>query len=287
MGYVDDAFANLRATLEITKTERTLAKRRHNEIRAIVAGAWELEDHFLTGSYRRETKTKYLRDVDIFVVIDASGPQADLRQSGPAALLGALKAILEEHFDSVTIDRMACTISFGSDQEIVSFDVVPAFRRSGGDGWEIPDTDRGWIATNPKRHHELTTKKNEACGGDYVPFVKMVKGANRELGDVVDPSFLLEVIALERVSKPFGRFQDELNWFLAGAVEDVQRGWADPVGLGPEVNTMSAAARRKAAEALRGAQAIAENAVWLEDQGKERAAVEEWRKLFGWRMPRP
>jgi hypothetical protein len=65
------------------------------------------------------------------------------------------------------------------------------------------------------------------------------------------------------------------------------RDWPDPVGIGPDVNSMSSGERRKAAEALRAAQQIAESAVWLEDQGKERAAVEEWRKLFDWRMPRP
>ena len=94
----------------------------------------------------------------------------------------------------MVIDRMACTVEFGSD-EIVSFDVVPAFKRTGG-GYEIPDTQAGWIATNPKQHHELTTKKNTACGEMWVPFVKMVKGANRELGEPVEPSFLLEVMAL-------------------------------------------------------------------------------------------
>jgi hypothetical protein len=286
MTYVDDAFANLKGQLEITRTEKALAKRRHTEIRDVVAAAWQLEDHFLTGSYRRETKTKRLKDVDIFVVIDAKGPQAGLRQSGPAALLAALKVILDEKYDSVVIDRMACTVSFGSEEEIVSFDVVPAFKRAGG-GWEIPDTDRGWIATNPKRHHEMTTKKNDACGGMYVPFVKMVKGANRELGDMVEPSFLIEVIALDRVSEPFGTFQDELNWFFATAAEEVLNDWPDPVGLGPNVNSMTAVERRSAGDGLRGVQAIAESAVWLEDQGKERAAVEEWRKLFGWRMPRP
>jgi hypothetical protein len=123
--------------------------------------------------------------------------------------------------------------------------------------------------------------------GMFVPFVKMVKGANRELGDMVEPSFLIEVIALERVSEPFGTFQDELNWFFATAAGEVLNDWPDPVGLGPNVNSMTAAERRSAADSLRAAQAIAESAVWLEDQGKERAAVEEWRKLFGWRMPRP
>jgi SMODS domain-containing protein len=286
MTYVEDAFANLRRQLEITKTESDLASRRHNEIRDVVAATWKLEDHFLTGSYRRNTKTKYLRDVDVFVVLDGDGPQAGLRQKEPAALLAELKSILKEHYDAVVIDQMACTISFGSDEEIVSFDVVPAFTRKEG-GWEIPDTARGWIATNPKRHHELTTAKNEACEGKYVPFIKMVKGANRELGDVVDPSFLLEVMALSLVAEPFGRYQDELNWFFATAADEVLRDWPDPVGIGPDVNSMNSGERRKAAEALRAAQQIAESAVWLEDEGKERAAVEEWRKLFDWRMPRP
>jgi predicted nucleotidyltransferase len=286
MTYVDDAFANLRRQLEITKTESDLASRRHNEIRDVVAASWELEDHFLTGSYRRNTKTKRLRDVDIFVVVDHDGPQAGLRKKGPASLLAELKAILDEHYDSVVVDQLACTISFGSDEDIMSFDVVPAFMRKGG-GWEIPDTKRGWIATNPKRHHELTTEKNDACDGKYVPFVKMVKGASRELGDPVDPSFLLEVMALSLVAEPFGRYQDELNWFFATAADEVSRDWSDPVGVGPEVNSMSRNERGKASDALRGAQQVAESAVWLEDEGKERAAVEEWRKLFGWRMPRP
>lgn len=286
MTYVDDAFANLKRQLEITKTESDLASRRHNEIREVVAAAWRLEDHFLTGSYRRNTKTKRLRDVDIFVVVDPAGPQATLRRMGPAALLAELKAVLDEHYESVVIDQMACTIDFGSDEEIMSFDVVPAFKREGG-GWEIPDTERGWIATNPKRHHELTTAKNDACDQKYVPFIKMVKGANRELGDAVHPSFLLEVMALTLVAEPFGRYQDELNWFFATAADEVSRDWPDPVGIGPEVNSMSPSERRSAADELRAAQLIAESAVWLEDQGKERAAVEEWRKLFGWRMPRP
>jgi hypothetical protein len=33
--------------------------------------------------------------------------------------------------------------------------------------------------------------------------------------------------------------------------------------------------------------AVAEEALLLENEGKERAAVDKWRKLFGWRMPLP
>lgn len=285
MSYVDDAFTKLRSQLEITETESKLAQRRHKEIRDHVATEWELEDDFLTGSYRRHTKTKRLKDVDIFVVVKREGAQGHLRDLGRTALLQELKRVLDKKYDSVVIDRMACTVDFGS-EEIMSFDVVPAFKRKRG-GYEIPDTQTGWIATDPKRHHELTAAKNVSCDEKWVPFVKMVKGANRELGDPVEPSFLLEVMALDLVQEPFGRYQDELVFFFATAAEELDRSWPDPAKLGPDVNTMSASQRANARERLLDAQQTAERAVWLEDNGQERAAVEEWRKLFDWRMPRP
>lgn len=285
MSYVDDAFANLRSQLEITKAESELAQRRHKEIRDHVATDWELEDDFLTGSYRRHTKTKKLKDVDIFVVVKRDGEQGGLRDLGPAALLRELKGVLDKKYDHVVIDRMACTVGFGSD-DIASFDVVPAFKRKAG-GYEIPDTQTGWIDTNPKRHHELTSEKNAACDDKWVPFVKMVKGANRELGDKVEPSFLLEVMALDLVQEPFGRYRDELVFFFATAADELGRSWPDPAKVGPDVNTMTESQRATARTALLDAQQIAERAIWLEDNDKERGAVEEWRTLFGWRMPRP
>lgn len=287
MGYVDDAFVNLKGKLEITATESALAGRRHQEIRDHVRESWDLETDFLTGSYRRETKTKPLKDVDIFVVLASDGAQATLRQSAPRVVLDKLSAVLSTKYGDVVVDRMACTVNFGSGDEIVSFDVVPAFQRA-TDEFEIPDASRGsWIVTNPKKHHKMSTAKNKECDGKFVPLVKMAKAINRELGDPVQPSFLIEVMAQDLVKEPFGRYQDEVRWFLASASEGVEHGWPDPAGLGPDVNTMSTYDRGRAAEALESALAIAEEAIRLEDDGQERAAVESWRKLFGWRMPRP
>src|SRR4051794_33289214 len=112
MSYVDKAFENLKSGLEITSSESQLAQKRHTEIRDHVASEWELEDDFLTGSYRRHTKTKKLKDVDIFVVVKRDGAQGDLRNLGPHALLSELKTLLDKKYSDVKIDQMACVIDF-------------------------------------------------------------------------------------------------------------------------------------------------------------------------------
>ncbi|MBS1891564.1 MAG: nucleotidyltransferase domain-containing protein [Actinobacteria bacterium] len=288
MTYVDDAFAKCKSTLEITTTEQNFASSKHADIRSVVRSSWQLDDDFLTGSYRRNTKTKRLKDVDIFVVIDPAGQQAGLRDQHPSAVLAELRKVLETKYANVVADGFACTIKFGDADDVASFDVVPAFKRAGG-GWEIPDADRSsWISTNPKVHHEQSTKMNGRCEERFVPFVKMIKGINRHFDEPINPSFLLEVMAHGLVSTPFGRYQDEITWFLASAAEQISDDWPDPAGIGPVVNgMMSAAERTMAAQTLSGWQRIAEKAVRLEDAQQDRAAVEEWRELFGSRMPRP
>jgi hypothetical protein len=288
MGYVDEGFEKLRANLEITKTERDFASRKHTEIRDHIGGEWDLARDFLTGSYRRETKTKRLKDVDIFAVLEADGEQGALRQEAPSQILAQLHALLAKKYDQVSEDGFACTITFGPEEEIASFDVVPAYERSGG-GYEIPDARRGrWIATDPEVHREMTSAKNESCAKKFVPFVKMIKAINREAGEPIKPPFLLEVMAYELVDDRFGRYQDEVRWFLASAADRAETNWPDPAGIGPDINdTWDAGEKSKAKEVFAEWLQIAEQAIWLEDDGQERAAVEEWRGLFGSRMPRP
>jgi hypothetical protein len=288
MGYIDDAFTNLKHNLEITQTEQDTAVRRHHSIRSYINDLWDLVDDFLTGSYRRDTKTKKLKDIDIFVVIDAAGAQASYRTKSPIAVLNDLETLLQARWPNAHRDGMAIVIPYGNDAEIMSIDAVPAFDRDSG-GYFIPNPDAGgWIATNPKRHHELSIAKNAECDGKFVPFVKMIKGINRELGEPVSPSFLLEVMAQSLVKSPFGRYQDEIVLFLATAADQLDQQWPDPAELGGDVNiVMDPIQILAAAEALRTAQAIAERAVDLEDDGQDRAAYDEWKKLFGDRMTRP
>ncbi len=292
MTYVDDAFAGLRSNLEITETEEELASTRQRLIREHLDKHWEIAEDFLTGSYRRRTKTKPLKDVDIFVVLDPKGKQARYAEKPPSEILEELRDILDKKWTGkVTIDRMAAVVSYGDD--VASFDVVPAFKGSPEDaearGYHIPDTlTADWIRTDPAEHAEQATAKNKSCDDRWIPLVKMIKGASRELGEPVQPSFLIEVMALDLVDEPCGSYQDEISWFFATAAGRLEESWPDPAGLGPDVNAeMTPTDRTTAREALVRAHEISQRAVWLEDNGQEKAAVEEWRRLFGNRMPRP
>jgi hypothetical protein len=288
MRYVDDAFGKLKRNLEITQTEQDLAKARHKVIRDYVKDHWKLEDDFLTGSYRRDTKTKKLKDIDIFIVIEAGGPQGGYRNQAPIQVINALETLLRQKWSGAYRDGMAVVIPYGADDDVMSLDVVPAFDRDGG-GYFIPNPSAGdWIATNPKRHHELSTAKNTDCDGKYVPLVKMIKGINRQLGEPVKPSFLLEVMAQDLVKPPMNRYQDEIVLFLATAAERLHDEWPDPAGLGGDVNAvMNYTQKLAAGDALNQARTIAERAVDLEDDDQERAAYDEWKKIFGDRMTRP
>lgn len=286
MSLVDDAFTQLKSNLEITVTEQGQASRRHTAIRDHVREHWDLEDDFLTGSYRRDTKTKKLRDVDIFVVVDTEGDQAGLRQRAPSEALDELQDVLAKKWENVTVDVLACVVPFGPEDEVMSFDVVPAFRQS-EHVFEIPDIATGrWITTNPKEHHRQTTEANKACSQKWVPLIKMIKAANRETDDTITPSFLLEVMGLKLIKGPMKRYQDEFALFCTRAADNALVDWDDPAGLGPAVNRqLSSYERQQMANTFRAWRDIAEEAIDLEDDGSERAAIAEWKKLFGRRMP--
>lgn len=283
MSKVNVAFQALRSNLEITQAEQDLASSRHILIRDHIRSRWSLSDDFLTGSYRRHTKTKKLKDVDIFVVVDPNGAQAEFENGTGDAAIAALAEVLSSRW-TVKTDSNVVRVEYAG-EDVASYEVAPVFAKSFG--YLIPNGS-GWMKTDPKVHAALVTGKNKACSDLFVPFVKMLKAINREAGEPIRPSFLLEVMALELVDAPFGSFPDEVRYFLASAADQIHDRWRDPAGLGDDVNAgMSSLDRQSAASILRGWLERAEYAVRLDQKGDERAAVMQWRTLFGSRMPMP
>lgn len=284
---IEDAFGKFRTRLETTERENSTASARQRRIREQLAGGLDIAEDFLTGSYRRLTKTKPLRDVDIMVVLR----DTNFLDRDPAAILKEVVRILEPYYPGrVVSDRRAVRVDFGVariedlDEEIISFDVVPAF--ADGENYLIPDDVLGeWISTNPRIHAELATRANKDFADQWKPLIKMIKKWNQENGSPVQPGFLLEVMALDILSGPWtGRHPYELRGFFASAADRVDEGWPDPAGLGPDVSDVldsDPVAMDAARRALQGAEAACTRAIKHERAGRTGEALAEWQRLFG------
>ena len=69
---VDEAFRKFKSRLELNEREKQNASKRHTEVREHIRAKFNIDRDFLTGSYARYTKTKPLKDIDIFFVLCAN-----------------------------------------------------------------------------------------------------------------------------------------------------------------------------------------------------------------------
>jgi hypothetical protein len=289
-----DAFAKFRSRLELTAKEQNDASRRQREIRAHMDEEFHIDHDFLTGSYARHTKTKPLKDVDIFCVLGKE--ERHRRSEPPVDLLEAVKTSLAKKYgtSNVTRQRRSVTIQFGvtpnsedeTDHKVVSFDVVPAF--AVGEDYEIPDTGAnggtsGWTKTNPKIHAQKAVEAQEAFDREWKGLVRMMKYWNNSHGKVVKPSFLIEVMALEVLHAPYGGDRArEMQFFFSSLAGRIHETWGDPARLGPPVSDSMDASKRAAAEkALGEAEREAAHAIDLTRRGRQGDALRAWRALFG------
>jgi len=283
----NQAFEKFRQRLEISDTEQKDASRRQNEVRDCIREGFDLKTDFLSGSYRRHTKTKPLKDVDIMFILGSK--EKWRRDKPPVETLQAFETRLKKKYKDVEIGRRSVTVEFEKvyypedhDGKVLSIDAVPAFECTGGD-YEIPDKVTGtWIKTNPDKHKEQATAKNKEVDGKWVPLVKMAKAWNQANGKPVKPSFLIEVIAEELVEAPFSNYPDEIRNFFAAMEANLQRSWPDPAGLGPPVSDqMTPQLIADARKALQEAQRKATLARRSEETGYQGEALRIWREVLG------
>ena len=283
---VNEAFRKFRSRLEITQKEQADASQRQKDIRGLMDKNFKLEEDFLTGSYRRYTKTKPLKDVDIFCVLH--NDERHYRDKRPSILLAKVEDVLAKEYgrEYVSRQRRSATVDFnvaGQEDRVISFDVVPAFSKS--DHYEIPDTATisGWTETNPKIHAEKATAANDKYSGAWKGMVRMIKKWNLVKDKPIEPSFLLEVMALDLLRPPFnGQHPYEFKSFFASAADRIDEAWPDPAGLGPPVSdTMTAGDRAKARTALLEAEALVTKAIRLSTGDNNGGALRTYRALFG------
>lgn len=294
---VEEAFRKFKSRLELNDREQKNASDRQNEVRDYLVTKFAIARSFLTGSYKRHTKTKPLRDIDIFFVLAES--ERDYRSKAPSVVIGAFYDALVEKYGAKAVRKQgrSVNVDFGvvidaednTDYRVVSVDVVPAFDH--GDDYEIPCTDAGeWIETNPEIHARKATEAHQAFSSEWKGLVRMVKYWNnhtRHGEKPVKPSFLIEVMALQCLYGGWqGRFDYEIQGFLSTLADRILDEWPDPAGLGPPISDgMDAARKQRAQTLLRAASREASLAIDLVRQGRNGDALKAWRALFGPKFP--
>lgn len=290
-----EAFAKFRSRLELNDREQGDASRRQKEIREHLDQCFHIDHDFLSGSYARHTKTKPLKDVDIFCVL--GDDERHFRKKPPLSLLGAVGGALADKYGSscVQAQRRSVSVNFGvqpdaedkTNYRVVSFDVVPAFAL--GEHYEIPDTAarEGWTKTNPRVHADKAIEAQDAYEGEWKGLVRMMKYWNNHNQKPLKPSFLIEVMALEVLHPPFnGDRSREMQSFFATLGGRVHERWPDPAGLGPPVSDrMDPASINVAQAALRKAERAAAHAIEHSRRGRQGEALRAWRDLLGPRFP--
>lgn len=294
---LDEAFRKFKSRLELNDREQENASKRQNEVRDFLDGKFSIDRSFLTGSYQRYTKTKPLKDVDIFFVLGQA--ERHYRSEAPSAVVNAFHSALAEKYGDAAVRKQARSVNvdFGvvvdaednTDYRILSVDAVPAF--VDGDDYEIPDTGTGkWIKTNPETHARKATEAHQAFSNEWKGLVRMMKYWNnnpRHGEKPIRPSFLIEVMALQCLYGGWqGRFDREVQAFFATLADRVLDDWPDPAGLGPPISDgMDQARKQRARELLTAASREASVAIDLARRGRNGDALSAWRDLFGPKFP--
>ncbi|MGB6053967.1 MAG: CBASS oligonucleotide cyclase [Burkholderiaceae bacterium] len=294
----NEAFKKFKRRLELNQREQDNASARQKEVREYLDTKFDIKRSFLTGSYARYTKTKPLKDIDIFFVLDED--EKHYHKQAALVVLDAFYDALVEKYGKSAVRKQdrSINVDFGvkvgdedkTDYRILSVDVVPAF--DVGTEYEIPDTASGkWIKTDPEIHAKKATKAHQDYGNEWKGLVRMVKywNNNPKHGEQkpVKPSFLIEVMALECLYGGWGgSFEREIQAFFATLADRIKDEWKDPAGLGPAIsNGMDDARKNRGQKLLQEAAREATLAINLTRQGKNGEALRAWRNLFGPMFP--
>ncbi len=296
---VDEAFRKFKSRLELNEREKQNASKRHTEVRAHIRASFNIDRDFLTGSYARYTKTKPLKDIDIFFVLSDSERKKYHDQAPSVVLEDFCKVLVDKYGkDAVRKQGRSVCVDFGvvvdtednTDYRVVSVDVVPAC--AVGNDYEIPNSDTGkWMKTNPEIHAQEARDAHQAFSNEWKGLVRMVKYWNNNSkhgkDKPVKPSFQIEVMAHQCLHGGWqGRFDYEIQAFFASLADRVQDEWPDPAGLGSPVSDgMDAGRKSRAKDLLEAASRDAANAIQLTKRGQNGDALKAWRQLFGPRFP--
>jgi hypothetical protein len=185
-------FDTFLSNIEPTQNQKSEASKGHNTLRDRLAKDDDFReyfaDSFLSGSYARNTAVRPIKDVDIIIIMNIA------KSNEPSKVINYVEKRLKKYYSNTKRQTRSVNVSLS----YVNMDIVPTIAKKDNYGMLlIPDRiEKEWTDTHPRKHIELSTKKNDENSGLYKPLVKSLKRwRDVRMKDSWKPkSFLLETM---------------------------------------------------------------------------------------------
>ena len=294
-----DFIADINPSQTTTQRSQSAHQRIRECLRADETYSTYLIRDFLGGSYKRQTAIRPVMkngdtdrpDVDIYMVV-----KGDTWSTDPSELIENLYKALDRNRGALNINslhRNRCSIAISTDT--ADMDISPLLERS-PNGYYIGNREtEEWYKTDPEKHSEWSSEKNDSFSGRFKPTVKLIKWARREnpTKNKHPKSFALEVIVADHMSSSethygkivHGIFDDFVKTYASMRLLGFCPHLEDPAITGGNLlSGVSGDAFGAYYDKIKKHRDDADRALNEDDQDK---ATKYWRRIFGNRFPAP
>ena len=271
------------------------------------------------GSFARRTKIRELDDIDLMIGLMGLGTvytdvgDGTLRLTVPEgialralchdgsnylnsrrvvnAFVHQLGSVPQYQHAEVKRNQQAATLKLASSPW--SFDIVPSFLTApdvdGNTYYVIPDGEGNWMRTDPRVDANRLDVAKSVFGGEILNVVRLIKFWNKRRSVMTMHSYLIECMVLDfyecRRSKVSARPEREVEGVFRHIASAVLAEVDDPKRIQGDLNQLTPEARRAiSTKATEHANAACQ-AVFAQNAGDEKAAIDQWRTVFGTDLP--
>ena len=272
------------------------------------------------GSFARRTAIQPLDDLDVFVIMRGGGMTAHSAPgpvgtyhldpgSTPSPLsrltdadghisstrvLTTFKRALHQvaSYDTADITRDGAAVRLKLVTAPWHFDLVPAVDVIAGPGgvgfFLMPNGQGAYRCADPQKEADASTLANQRHHALLLPLLRLIRYWNQHPGCPTLAAYYLETIALKSFAfqAPLTSLPEGLQTFFQQAPGALWAPCPDPKGLGPPLDEeIDWQTKQEVTSAMQYAAHTVQRALLADQQGHTRAALQEWRHLFGSAFP--
>lgn len=277
---VDVAFKQFHDAINLAGDHRSAANVRKEWLAARLGSSFTVLESFAFGSIPKYTALSEYADLDILVALHYG---RHIKDRKPSLVLADVKNALGTSAGATRRNGQAVTVRFSSWPNV---DVVPAARVVDDDGnltgYSIPDANQEtWLHSRPTSHAKRIADSAAKHGPNFRQIIKMIKDWNRRQS-VQLQSYHIEAIAVNG-AWDWSDYSWAVFQFLKDAQSHLSWMWYDD---GEATSYLHWSRRGQVEKQLKVATDHAHTA-WYQMYSKNdhRAAISEWRRIFGLRFP--